>query len=283
MQYFHVDVFSSQPLSGNGLTVVFPDKELSDQSLLEITREFKQFETIFIYPKTADDSFPVRIFTVDEELGFAGHPVLGAGAVIHQLFYSNHSIAEITINLSGRKVIIKSELSGKVYDITMNQGQPEFMSRITPFEFKTISGALNLEESDLYPDYPLEVISTGLPYLLVPVKNALPKAKITHPDFESLLAGYGAKFVYVFDPETIECRTWDNRGDVEDIATGSAAGPLCAYLVKNGFKQKDNLISISQGRFVNRPSIIYGWVSQTNNEVFIRGRVSFFGIGELFI
>jgi len=92
-----------------------------------------------------------------------------------------------------------------------------------------------------------------------------------------------AKFVYVFDPKTLECRTWDNRGMVEDIATGSAAGPLCAYLVKNGYKKVNEIINIHQGKFVNRPSIIQGWVSQasTSQDVFIRGNVAFFASGEI--
>jgi predicted PhzF superfamily epimerase YddE/YHI9 len=89
------------------------------------------------------------------------------------------------------------------------------------------------------------------------------------------------KFVYLFHPETLECRTWDNRGKVEDAATGSAAGPLCAYLVKNGFRQAGEVIRLHQGRYVNRPSIIEGWVSP-NGEVSIRGDVSFFAMGEIY-
>lgn len=121
--------------------------------------------------------------------------------------------------------------------------------------------------------------------MLVPLKTNLDKAKIVIPNFEGLLSTFGAKFVYIFDPESLECRTWDNAGNVEDIATGSAAGPLCAYLIKNGFRQLNEVINIYQGKYVGRPSLIQGWVSEekSNKRIFIRGEVSFFGSGELLI
>jgi PhzF family phenazine biosynthesis protein len=104
--------------------------------------------------------------------------------------------------------------------------------------------------------FPLQIASTGLPYLLVPVDKDIDKARIVNPEFEKQLARFGAKFVYVFDVNRREGRTWDNDGRVEDIATGSAAGPAGAYLVANGLAKSAETIQVSQGRFVGRPSIL---------------------------
>ena len=126
----------------------------------------------------------------------------------------------------------------------------------------------------------MECVSTGLPYLLVPLRSNVSSSKILRDDFEAFLSNFEAKFVYVFDTNTLECRTWDNFGSTEDVATGSAAGPLCAYLVQHKIKKKDEVIDLHQGKFVNRPSIIKGWVSQTG-DVFITGEVSFFASGTI--
>ena len=74
MIYYHVDVFSEKPLFGNGLTVVLMEVEYEDDVLLKIAQELKQFETVFVYPKKSD-YYPIRVFTVQEELPFAGHPI----------------------------------------------------------------------------------------------------------------------------------------------------------------------------------------------------------------
>ncbi len=279
MNFFHVDVFSSKPMSGNGLTVVFPEQPLSDKRLLEITQELRQFETIFIYKRNESGAFPVRIFTMEEELTFAGHPILGAGAVIHNLFFSSQNMVQILFDLSGRILNIESSFSDGLYDVTMNQGLPKFIKKIEKNYYKEIAEALSIRECDIEGDLPVEVVSTGLPYLLVPVKNNLLSTKISIKWFENFLTNFGAKFVYVFEPKTLDCRTWDNSGATEDVATGSAAGPLCAYLVKNGLKKNGEIININQGKFINRPSIIQGWILR--QEVFIRGNVSFFASGNI--
>lgn len=285
MKYYHVDVFSSKLMSGNGLTVVFLERLLNDKELLNIAREFKQFETIFVYKKNQDGSFPVRIFTVDEELEFAGHPIVGACAVIHKLFISSKENTEIFLDLKGRRLTAQSCNANNSYNVTMNQGSPQFIEQVDKKYYSKIANALSLEELNIDDTLPIEVISTGLPYLLVPVRNGLTQAKICINQLESFLAGFKAKFVYIFDSATLECRTWDNNGNIEDVATGSAAGPLCAYLTKHGLKNFDEIIDIHQGKFVNRPSVIQGWVTKTSNstKVFICGEVTFFAEGDLLI
>lgn len=283
MFYYHVDVFSSKVLSGNGLAVVFPDHPLSENRMLAIAQEFRQFETIFIYQDA--DSFKARIFTVEEELDFAGHPILGAAAVIHHVFYLQLEATTINLSLPVKNIMTESVKVQDYYHIKMNQGPPEFISMVDPKYNAAITSHLNVSIDDLDNTLPIEVISTGLPYLLVPVKRNLDKCRITTPYFEQYIGQFGAKFVYVFDPEELECRTWDNMGKVEDIATGSAAGPLCAYLIKHGLKKADEIIELKQGRYVNRPSIIKTWQSNLEGKpnIFIAGDVAVFAKGELML
>jgi PhzF family phenazine biosynthesis protein len=284
MNYYHVDVFSAKAMRGNGLTVVFPSQEYDDDCLLSIAREFKQFETVFVFERNADGSFPVRIFTVEEELNFAGHPIVGLGAVLHSVYYTATDSVEIKIDLRGREITVSSKLINGVYNVTMNQGTPQFLGQVDQEHCDGIARSLNLSVSDLDGNFPVEVVSTGLPYLLVPLKSGLDRAKISMNSFEDFLGGFGAKFVYVFDTRTLECRTWDNLGAVEDVATGSAAGPLCAYMVKHGLAEKNKIVEIHQGRFVQRPSVIQAWVSANAKvEVFISGDVAFFASGNLSI
>lgn len=100
------------------------------------------------------------------------------------------------------------------------------------------------------------MVSTGLAYLILPVRNArvLGQARIEAANFEHRLAAAGANFVYVFDAATREGRTWENDGSLEDVATGSAAGPVAADLVRAGSLRVEETVRIAQGRFVGRPS-----------------------------
>lgn len=285
MKYFHVDVFSSEAMKGNGLTVVFADQKCDYDQLLNIAREFKQFETVFVFKRSADGSFPVRIFTTDEELNFAGHPIVGLGAVLHSIYFSSMEAIEIKVDLQGRKLTISSKVKNGVYNVTMNQGTPQFLERVNKKHYNRIAKSVNLCENDIDMKFPIEVVSTGLPYLLVPLTSGLDHAKIVMNRFEDFLSEFGAKFVYVYDTQSLECRTWDNFGMVEDVATGSAAGPLCAYLVEHKLVEKNKIIEIHQGRFVKRPSIIQTWVSTKSetDEVFISGDVAFFASGSFFV
>jgi trans-2,3-dihydro-3-hydroxyanthranilate isomerase len=280
MKYYHVDVFSDKVLAGNGVTIVFPDRDIGPDMMLEIAREFKQFETVFVFEKQ-NTAYPVRIFTVQEELEFAGHPLLGTAGVIH-LLQAGKKTATINIRLSDRIVNFSSVEKNGTAVVTMNQGKAEVIRTVSREKYGKCASWFSLNEQQLYPGYPVSVVSTGLPYLLVPVKRCIDKIKINIDNLEERLAELGAKFVYFFDPETLECRSWDNTGVYEDIATGSAAGPLISYLVQNKHGKKNEPITLSQGRFLHRNSLITGYVNSMD-EVLITGAVSLFGKGEIFI
>ncbi|AEE15517.1 PhzF family phenazine biosynthesis protein [Treponema brennaborense] len=281
MNYYHVDVFSSQPLSGNGLTVVFLPQETDPQTLLHIAQEFKQFETVFIYPER-DGVFPIRIFTVQEELPFAGHPVLGTAALLHELTAPDSPERKITLQIksTGRSLSLQSLKRGAYMTVEMNQGKASVVNPEPIQNVRELCEFLRLTPQDIDDSYPMRVVSTGLAYLLIPIKQNLAYARIRKDGFEAYLAERKAKFAYFFQTDTLECRTWDNSGSYEDVATGSAAGSLVAYLVNVGAYPAETDITLSQGRFCGRPSTITGRVTR-NGDVVIRGDVSFFASGTL--
>lgn len=280
MIYYHTDVFSSKIFSGNGLTVVFYEEEMQTQHMQKIAEEFKQFETIFL-KITGEKSFRARIFTVEEELDFAGHPILGAVSTIHQNFYREEEHIKVTLELNKKTLQAESVKTDGYYQASMNQVIPKFLGTVEDVELKScLMESLSLSLDDLHSELPMEVISTGLPYLIIPVVSGIERAKIRTTDFEEELDKIGAKFVYLFDIDNMEGRTWDNLGAVEDVATGSAAGPTGAYLYKWNICRSSEDLIINQGRFVGRPSRIKVSNDETTSEITVAGDVKIIVKGE---
>ena len=255
--YRHVDVFSRRALQGNGLVVVLDAEQLPATVMQELTREVRQFETAFL---TGVDlpgrSARLRIFTAEEELDFAGHPVLGAAAVLHTLLPAPDAEEHWALAVAQRTVQVRTRGADRWVDATMDQGLAALGPPISGDLAEAYRDALNLAPGQLHPALPMQVASTGLPYLIVPVQCGLDRARISHPDFEGLLEASGAKFVYVLDPDRPEGRTWDNAGRVEDVATGSAAGPAAGYLLHHGVHPAGQPLLIHQGQFTGRSSTI---------------------------
>jgi trans-2,3-dihydro-3-hydroxyanthranilate isomerase len=284
LKYHHVDVFSSKPLSGNGVTVFQLRKALPTVVMQELTREMRQFESIFVLQKARSQTVRAWVFTMEEELDFAGHPILGAAAALHQETMAGVRRVSWTFQLNKKSFPVQTIRQGSHYRAEMDQGVCNFGAILSPQESIPFLQALNLGRDHLLDKFPLEIASTGLPYLLVPVNKDLDAARIIKPEFEKQLAQFGAKFVYVFDVHRKEGRTWDNDGRVEDIATGSAAGPAGAYLVAHGLVSSAQKIEISQGRFVGRPSTLFV-VAQKDDQgqisVKVAGDASIFARGQL--
>jgi len=283
LEYFHLDVFTDHPLSGNGV-IVFPDATgLDGDSMLLLTQEMRQFESIFLSTDPLAGSCRARIFTTEEELEFAGHPVLGAAAVQHHL-YGNDPETVSSFELGGRTLDVSTRREPTHYAATMGQGAPTFRAPIAVDRVPEILAALGLHPSDAATELPVQVVSTGLPYLIVPLRRGIERVAITHPDFGALLGTFGARFCYPFDVERFEGRTFDNHGLIEDVATGSAAGPTGAYLVAHGRASLGSPIVLNQGRFVGRPSRMTVYVTGTRQRienVTVSGDVAFVGAGRL--
>ena len=257
LEYRQVDVFSRRPFQGNGLVVVLDDDGLAPQLMQAVTREMRQFETVFVAGiDLVGRAATLRIFTEDEELDFAGHPVLGATAVLHGMLDGGHSEEQWSLRVAQRTIDVRTTRGDSWIDAEMDQGLPRFGPDIAAAPAAVFGDALGLTQEQLHPDLPMQVVSTGLDYLIVPVAGGLEAARIHGPDFESLLQEVGAKFVYVLDPRRPEGRTWDNAGRVEDVATGSAAGPAAAYLMRHQVVPDDEPLTLHQGQYAGRPSTI---------------------------
>ncbi|MBN8737326.1 MAG: PhzF family phenazine biosynthesis protein [Xanthomonadales bacterium] len=253
---FHVDVFATRPLTGNGLTVFLDTDAWTAPLMQRLTQEMKQFESIFL-SEINQRGARARVFTVEEELPFAGHPVLGAAAVLHRTQTPEAEASSWVLGLPSAEVPVKTVKIGSHYLAEMNQGTAVFRDAISPVELQPILARLGLEPQELASGLPAQVVSTGLPYLILPVHaKALARAAIRGSDLEALLAALGAKFVLVLDAVNREVRTWDNLGRVEDVATGSAAGPAAAYLFRQGQTDPNSPVKLAQGRFAGRPSNI---------------------------
>ena len=282
LPFWLVDVFAREPLSGNGLSIFLLDEGLPTHAMQRITQEMRQFETIFLRRIKQSSRFNARIFTMEEELPFAGHPVIGAAALLHSELYSTEDVAHLEFVMQDRSINAVSRRQGTSYVAEMDQGIATVEPPIPAAKNEAFIKALNLSITDLTDDLPLQVVSTGLPYLIVPINSNLEHAKIVVQDFEVMLATVGAKFVYVFQVGCLEGRTWDNDGRVEDIATGSAAGPAAAYLVTHKLASSGESLVLTQGRFLNRPSELYASVQGgTEMSVTIKGQVCFVGNGTL--
>lgn len=269
-----VDVFATEPLSGNGLTVIITDEPLKAALMQRLTQELRQFETIFLSPTDERSRYRARVFTMEEELDFAGHPIVGAAAVLHETFAAGEREANWTIDLNQQSVEVESCWQGGHAHVTMRQTPPQFLGGIEQAAEGDLLSAFGLSLGERDSALPMEVVTTGLPYLIVPVTAAgLERARIVVTDLDERLARVGAAFAYLLDASNREGRTWDNLGKVEDIATGSAAGPVAGFLVKHGLAEPDTEIILRQGRFAGRPSAMRTLMDGTDGSIILSGEV----------
>lgn len=253
LEYSHVDVFSRLPYGGNSLPVFTDSRGLSTEQMLIITKELRHFEAIFLQPTDDPSHVRARVFDLFEELPFAGHPIIGAAAVLHH-FSGQAGNADWRVELPSKTVMITTSRTANGYFGLLDQGAPEFLGTVKRAQW--IAEAFHLEISDLNPDLPLEVISTGLRYLIVPVApGALRRARVVR-DLTEGLSSVGAQFAVLLDESSLEVRHWNNDGIVEDIATGSAAGTVGAYRLRHGLARGGEMFVLNQGRFMGRPSTL---------------------------
>jgi trans-2,3-dihydro-3-hydroxyanthranilate isomerase len=253
IRFVHVDVFSQSPFGGNSLPV-FPDaRGLSFEQMLRITQEMRHFEAIFIEPTQQQGTVRARIFDLFEELPFAGHPIIGAAAVLHERSGLDGT-QSWQFELPAKTVEITTDVTAGGYSGLLDQGAPEFLGSLD--NGARVAAAFNLEPDDLAPGLPLEVVSTGLRYLIVPVRpGVLARARISH-DITELVRGAGAQFAVLLDEAAVEVRHWNNDGIIEDVATGSAAGTIGAYRLRHGLVRGGETFTLHQGQDTGRPSTL---------------------------
>lgn len=273
LKFYQADVFSSLPFGGNPVAV-FPDAQgLSDDQLQQIAREMNLSETVFVFPPTDPAAVVrLRIFTPTQEIPFAGHPVVGTFYVLAHLGLVampepvTHVVQECNIGLYP---VDLHHSHGQVTRVVMSQPEPQFLERVEGAEeLYKVAAALGLPKYVIAEaKWPLEVVSTGLPVLIVPVRT-LTAVRSIRPDasaIEDICGRVGANGIMVFTTVTVEpSATVHARmfapsiGILEDPATGSAGGALGAYLVQNGVVDVGPMteLSIEQGYEMERPSTI---------------------------
>lgn len=246
--------------------------------------------TIF-YGYIPEITVKTRIFACSSELDFAGHPLLGTASVIHKKMFSLFKEIKVKLILNDeRKVSIVVTNSGNCYYATMSQGYPTFLEQtINQEQISKFLKALNLTIDNYDTRYPIEVVSTGCKQLIIPIKSGINRAKIVVDKFEEMLKKVNAEFVYMVMIENtneskdfkITTRTWENDGSSEDAATGSAAGPLGAYLVKHKIVKSNEIVKINQGEFINKSSQLYVQVIGDYEDVLVSGSVCMVGDGQI--
>lgn len=278
MTFYILDVFGSSRYSGNQLAVFTDIGDLSSEEMLQIAKEIGFSETTFILnSQPVEGGYPVRIFTPASEIDFAGHPTLGTAYILKNYIHTAPS-QEIRLNLKAGQIPV----TFKEDILWMKQNQPVFGKIL---DAESVSQVVGLDISDIDVRYPIQEVSTGLPFTLVPLssKAALKKARVHSESYGTFIKDLWAKGILVFCREGQESgqglssRVFvDYLGIPEDPATGSASGCLAAYLVKHQVLGSNSIdLIIGQGYEMGRPSEIFVRSSFSNAEYDIQvgGRV----------
>ncbi|WHZ15214.1 MAG: Phenazine biosynthesis protein PhzF like [Nitrospira sp.] len=273
LQFYQADVFTDQPFGGNPVAV-FPDADgLTDLELQQIAREMNLSETVFVLPPTDKAAVvKIRIFTPTQEIPFAGHPIIGTFFVLGTLnrLALKEPVTRVLqeCNLGLFPVDIHKR-NGAIERVVMSQPSPQFLDVIDePEALFSIARSLGITKALIAEThFPVQVVSTGLPVIIVPVRTLTAVRSIV-PDVAAiaeLSQRYGANGMMAFSTMTVEqSSTVHTRmfapliGIVEDPATGSASGALGAYLVQQGVVDISPMTEITaeQGYEIDRPSRI---------------------------
>jgi len=261
VKYHIVDVFARERYSGNQLAVVLLHEPIEKDVMQRIATEFHFSETAFIaLYESVENRFRVFIFTPAGEIPFAGHPALGAAQVIRDEILGGKP-EEVVLELEAGAVTVWFDADGLVW---MRQLEPIFGEE---HERGPIAPILSLEAEDIDHRFPIQNVSTGLDFIIVPIKTlrAMKDAAIDPQEYRRHFSTRDRKPLLLFCPETYEkenalnCRMFDDvLGAFEDPATGSANGCLAAYLSQHGYFGADAVdISVEQGFEIGRKSILY--------------------------
>ena len=269
--FVHVDVFTSRRLEGNQLAVFTDARGLSDDEMQCLAREMNLAETTFILPRDEAteraEGHKVRIFTVNEELPFAGHPTLGTAWHLKQQANDD----EIVLDLKVGKIPVRFEQRDGLLFGEMRQAEPQF-SETQPHD--VVADVLGVPVGELDETLPIQTVSTGVPFTIVPFRRLATLQKLTvgwgqiAPYLESIQK---SGFFYFVCRETVNAAATLHARMIfyngEDPATGSAAGCCTAWAVKHGVLAPEAQGLIEQGLEVQRPSLIYVRGSKSGERV----------------
>ena len=297
LHYRLVDVFTDRAFGGNPLAVFLDGQGISSEVMQAIANELHLSETTFVLPpEDPQNTYHVRIFTPATELPMAGHPTVGTAFTLARERMLALTGAETTIRFEEGVGVIPVTLKQRdnhTLFIQMRQPLPTFGPRYT--DRHSIAEMLSLDEDALEADLPIEVVSCGVPFLFVPVKNlaAIRAIRFRNDVWERALGDFVTSDVFVFTREvetsegTVHSRMFaPTMGIAEDPATGAASGPLGSYLVRYGLvsaSPKVTLVS-EQGFEIGRPSMVHIEIEQAQGQitgVYVGGQCYYMGEGSI--
>ena len=277
LTFYIVDVFAEEKYAGNQLGVFRGGQALSGGEMQRIAREMNYSETTFIQSETErNGGFDVRIFTPVEELPFAGHPTLGTAHIIRSEI-ARGAVDKVVLNLKVGQIPVSFVSAGEGAGVSwMQQVEPTFGLQLKP---ERLAPVLNLSVADFDERFPIEEVSTGLPFIIIPLKtlDALQRAKTNRDKYFDLVKDAWAKGVLIFCPES---HTGQNQLSVrvfvdyfavpEDPATGSGNGCLAGYLVRHRYWGQAGIdVRCEQGYEMGRPSLLRLKAGETDGHIHV--------------
>ena len=274
-EFVQLDVFTQTPLAGNPLAVFTDARGLNNGEMQGLAREMNLSETTFVLPRDdateAREGKKVRIFTVEQELPFAGHPTLGTALHLYASQSRSNSMKsdEIILDLKAGKIPVRftpnsenagaNRVDGQVFG-EMRQRDPEFRPALSR---EDVARVIGIAVDEICSEWPIQPVSTGLTFTIVPFRNrqTLSDLKFSYAQAAGFLNNTGANFFYFLCPERREGRL-EARARMffyggEDPATGSAAGCAASWIVQHGVAKSDEQVVIRQGIECRRPSEMY--------------------------
>ena len=297
LRYHIVDVFTDKAFGGNPLAVFTNGRGIEPTVMQSIARELNLSETTYVLPpENPENDYHVRIFTPAAELPAAGHPTIGTSFVLAREHMIELGAAESNIRLEEGVGTIPVKITfkeGEADLIWMQQPLPTFGPRFE--DSGLIAEMLSIAPDQIETRWPIEVVSCGVPFLYVPVKDlaAIRSIRFRLDVCERALRDFGTTEVFVFTTATeLEGSSVHSRmfapmlGVWEDPATGIASGPLGSYLVRYEvlpLQEKAEFTS-EQGIELGRPSIIKIIIDNEAGEISrvrVGGQCRFMGEGYL--
>src|SRR5436190_21038752 len=271
-EFAQVDVFTQTPLVGNPLAIFTDGRGLNDGEMQALAREMNLSETTFILPRDpateAREGKKVRIFTVAEELPFAGHPTLGTALHLYASRAApvSEKAGEITLDLKAGKIPVRftansenagrDRVDGQVFG-EMRQRDPEFG---VTFSREEVARVIGVAADEIPSEWPVQIVSTGLPFAIVGIRNqeTLTNLNFSHAQAAEFLKNTEAKFFYFLCPQRRGKNRLEARARMffyggEDPATGSAAGCAAAWMALHGIAKSDEPVVNRQGTAIRRP------------------------------
>jgi trans-2,3-dihydro-3-hydroxyanthranilate isomerase len=264
LAFYIVDVFAVAKYTGNQLAVFTNAANLSPEQMQEIAKEVNYSETTFVTStQMVSDGYNVRIFTPEQELPFAGHPTLGTAYILQKEIIKT-TVQKILLNLKvGQIPVTVDDANSSEECLWMQQKAPTFHQIL---DADKIAEVLRIQSTEIDSRFPIQEVSTGVPFIIVPLKTleSVKRIKVNKDKYFELINTTDAKSILVFCPETykqenhLNVRVFcDYLGIPEDPATGSANGCLAGYLVEYSYFRKQEInVRIEQGYEINRPSLL---------------------------